>query len=57
MDRCPVCGARVDPLNPPFTSSFDGETYNFCCEECKEEFDLNPEQYTETAGVGSGYMA
>jgi YHS domain-containing protein len=55
MYRCPVCGARVDPFDPPATSYYDVQTYTFCCNECKQEFDMEPESFADVAdasGVG-----
>lgn len=45
MAKCPVCGMDVDTLNPQAVSSYNGETYLFCCEECQQKFERNPEQY------------
>jgi RND family efflux transporter MFP subunit len=46
----PVCGMEVDEVRAEtlgLTSVFKGKTYYFCSEECKEEFDNNPEQFIE----------
>lgn len=46
----PVCGMEVDEVRAEtlgLTSVFKGKTYYFCSEECKEEFDENPEQFIE----------
>lgn len=45
MTECPVCGMEVDTNNPPATSEYNGTTYNFCCEECRQKFDQNPEMF------------
>lgn len=56
MEVCPVCGADVeteepaetdyldDEWRPPHTK-YQGETYRFCSDECKREFEAEPEQY------------
>jgi YHS domain-containing protein len=49
MDKCPVCGMEVDRNNPAATSNYNGQYYNFCCEECKEKFDQNPQTYAKKA--------
>ncbi len=46
----PVCGMEVDEVRAEtlgLTSVFKGKTYYFCSEECKEEFDNNPEKFIE----------
>lgn len=40
----PVCGEEVDP-NTEFRAGFKGETYNFCSEKDKKEFQGHPEVY------------
>jgi Cu(I)/Ag(I) efflux system membrane fusion protein len=50
MSLDPVCGMEVDQVRAKtlgLTSVFKGKTYYFCSEECKEEFDSNPEQFIE----------
>jgi YHS domain-containing protein len=42
MDQCCVCGSEVDRYNPPAQENYQGQVYNFCCEECKARFDANP---------------
>ena len=41
----PVCKMEVDEEDTPATSEYNGKTYYFCCEGCKEEFDRNPSAY------------
>lgn len=41
----PVCGMEVDEKNPPAESEYQGRTYYFCREECRQQFESNPEQY------------
>lgn len=48
MQKDPVCGMQVDERNAP-TSTYKGQTYAFCEQECKDKFDANPDQY---AGKG-----
>ncbi len=40
----PVCEMEVDEEDA-LKSEYEGVTYYFCCEECKEEFDGDPEAY------------
>ena len=39
----PVCGMTVDPLTSNRTSTYNGQTYWFCSDGCKAEFERDPE--------------
>jgi Cu+-exporting ATPase len=41
----PICGMDVEPENAAAKSEYEGKTYYFCCEDCKQEFDSHPQQY------------
>jgi YHS domain-containing protein len=41
----PVCGMNVEPDEAAGESEFQGQTYYFCCSECKEQFDEDPTDY------------
>jgi len=41
----PVCGMTVDEKNAAATTEYQGATYHFCSETCKEKFEKNPEAY------------
>ncbi|PSP54957.1 YHS domain-containing protein [Halobacteriales archaeon QS_1_67_19] len=56
MARCPVCEADIDRSSPEETDyreasfaetqvEYEGETYTFCSEEHRREFEENPEEY------------
>lgn len=56
MPPCPVCGSPVDQSSPEETDyreesyaaahvEYEGETYEFCCDEHREAFEENPEEY------------
>lgn len=45
----PVCGMMIDSETADWKSTHGGETYYFCMEQCKTQFDADPEEY-----VGSG---
>lgn len=48
MQKDPVCGMDVDPEKAKAvrrTSDFQGKTYYFCADSCKQQFDKNPERY------------
>ena len=41
----PVCGMKVDPSKSSVQSHYQGQTYSFCSEQCKQKFDQSPQQY------------
>ncbi len=43
----PVCGMEVDTAAAPAKSEYQGKTYYFCCSECKEKFDKEPDRYVQ----------
>ena len=45
METDPVCGMEVEPTATAITSEFGGQTYYFCSEACKQQFDEAPQQY------------
>ena len=48
MAKDPICDMEVDEQTE-FQSQYGSQTYYFCSEECKEEFELRPEQYARAA--------
>lgn len=42
----PVCGMEVNPEETDYSTEYDGRTYYFCSESCKESFD--PEEANTT---------
>jgi YHS domain-containing protein len=56
MAQCPVCGSDIEQGNPTETDyreeafggtqvEHEGETYVFCCEEHRDAFEENPDEY------------
>lgn len=41
----PVCGMRIDPDDAVATVEYDGETYYFCSEACRDAFVADPAAY------------
>jgi Cu+-exporting ATPase len=41
----PVCGMQIQTEDAVGSSEYQGQTYYFCSEDCKESFDQNPEKY------------
>lgn len=48
MKRDMVCGKQVDEQKAPATSTYDGERYVFCGQDCKNKFDENPDRYMKS---------
>jgi len=38
----PVCGMEIVPAKAAGKSEYQGQTYYFCSEQCKRDFDKNP---------------
>lgn len=51
MEKDPVCGMEVDRDSAAATSEYQGRTYYFCAQACKEEFDRNPDQFLRNTEV------
>jgi YHS domain-containing protein len=51
MTTDPVCGMKIDEKNAGFHLQFEGKKYYFCSENCKQEFETDPEQYAESAAA------
>lgn len=49
MTRDPVCGMRVEEKESEFQTQFAGKKYRFCSEECRKEFENQPDEYIEAA--------
>jgi YHS domain-containing protein len=47
MVKDPVCGMFIEEEEAEAESQYQGQTYFFCSEECKEEFDAEPDRYIE----------
>lgn len=45
----PVCGMIIEESDAVGTSEYDGKRYSFCSDDCKKEFDENPDDYTDKA--------
>lgn len=55
--RDPVCNMEINEQSAAGRSQYQGQTYYFCTESCKEEFDRNPEQYANQGAQGAGQSA
>ena len=45
MAKDPVCGMDVNESQAKAETDYQGQTYYFCSEGCKQKFDANPQQY------------
>lgn len=52
MARDPVCGMEVTEQEAAAKKDHQGTTYYFCSQECREQFNQNPEQYVGQQGTG-----
>jgi YHS domain-containing protein len=43
---CPVCGAEVT-AESEYTAEYEGETYYFCCDDCRNAFMEDPAKYMQ----------
>lgn len=50
----PVCGMVIDERDAVGTSDFKGTRYHFCSDDCKTEFDENPQDYAGGAAGTTG---
>ncbi|MFI5352530.1 MAG: heavy metal translocating P-type ATPase [Candidatus Binatales bacterium] len=41
----PVCGMKVDPAKSQWSSAFEGTSYYFCCDGCRDLFAADPAKY------------
>jgi Cu+-exporting ATPase len=47
MVKDPVCGMEINEAQARGKSEYQGKTYHFCSEGCKQKFDANPQQYAK----------
>jgi Cu+-exporting ATPase len=53
MTTDPVCGMEVDEAEAPATTEFEGRTYYFCSESCRDEFEASPSLYALDIGAST----
>jgi 3-hydroxybutyryl-CoA dehydratase len=46
----PVCEMEVSAEDAVATSEYNGQTYHFCSQECKDSFDEDPEMFIGEMG-------
>jgi YHS domain-containing protein len=45
----PVCGMDVNENNAPAKTEYNDVTYYFCSQNCRDEFEEDPEEYISSA--------
>jgi YHS domain-containing protein len=53
MEKCPVCSMDVDPAQAPAASNYEGKTYYFCSDACKQQFDAQPQAFAKLGAPAS----
>lgn len=48
-----VCGMMVDTKHPGAKVTYQGKEYYFCHENCKKEFEQDPEHYIAQAKLSN----
>jgi P-type Cu+ transporter len=51
MTTDPVCGMKVKESGNEFHTQFAGRKYFFCSEECRKEFEAEPDEFIEVAAA------
>jgi YHS domain-containing protein len=51
MTTDPVCGMKVDEKNSEFHTQFAGKKYFFCSDDCRREFEADPDEFVETVAA------
>lgn len=49
MNKCVVCGARVNRNKAHIQLEYRGVRYLLCCPLCQSEFEKNPDKYIRKA--------
>ncbi len=47
MAKDPVCGMEVEEGKAAATAVYQGKTYYFCAQACKQAFEKAPEKYLQ----------
>lgn len=49
-----VCGMLLENSEAEYTDEFEGKTYGFCSQWCKDSFHANPKRFIEMPGSHKG---
>ncbi len=47
MEKDLVCGMEIDEKGSGASQKFEGKTYHFCSEECRDEFTKDPKKFAK----------
>jgi len=50
----PVCGMDVNEITSQYKTMYENETYYFCSQTCKTQFDKNPTKYIKEGAMTHG---
>ena len=45
-----VCGAKIDEKKAEASYEYQGRTFYFCAEDCRDKFIQSPEQFLKNGG-------
>lgn len=48
----PVCGMEIDESQAEAQTTYQGQAYYFCSEECRKTFQENPEEFVGETSSG-----
>lgn len=51
MATDPVCKMKIDKSDAGAEAEYRGQTFYFCSEGCKEEFEKNPDKYARKSAA------
>ena len=54
MGLDPVCKMEVNPASAAAQSEFEGQSFYFCSEACKQKFDASPQRYIDETDRAQG---
>jgi Cu+-exporting ATPase len=57
LAKDPVCGMTVDPATAKQRAEHAGQTYYFCCAECRAKFEADPAKYLAAATASAAQPA
>jgi YHS domain-containing protein len=55
MTKDPVCGMEVNEKQAAAKAQYGGQTYYFCCPDCKAAFEKEPAKYAAKPSGQEGH--
>ena len=50
----PVCGMEIEESQAEAQTTYNGQAYYFCCEQCRKTFEENPEEFVGKDATAGG---